>query len=76
MGTDLGVVKLHIVRSVKRKTSANCLRIPAKLFLTYRASEGALFWYNIEISCLLLSLQIVFEAFHLLCAQNEPTVGH
>ena len=32
MGADTGAVKIHMVRNVKQKRSANCLRIPAKRF--------------------------------------------
>ena len=44
--------------------------------LLKRASKGAPFWCDISISCPLLSLRIVFEALHLLHAQNESTAGH
>ena len=56
-GVATGVVKIRTVNSVKRKRSANCLCFPAKgNFLLKRASEGAPFWCDIKISCLLLSL--------------------
>ena len=76
MGTDLGIVKLHIVCSVKQKQALTACAFLLNYFLLNRALEGALFWCNIKISCLLLSLQIVFEALHLLCAQTESVVGH
>ena len=44
-------------------------------FLLKRAPEGAPFWCDITISCLLLLLQIVFEVCHLR-AQNKSTAGY
>ena len=45
-------------------------------FILKQASKGATFLCDIKISCPLLLLRIIFEALHLLRAQNDSTAGH
>ena len=70
-------IHIHTIYSGKRKRSANCLCFLAKgNFLLQGATEGAPYWCDIKISCLLLPLRIVFESLHLYPVQNESTDGH